>query len=124
MSLAASLDFVRHAIRLAAPFQRLGLVFAGLSLSTVVHASDASIFRDADLALGERLIAEHRCSQCHAEKTGGDGSSIYRPMGRINNAGLLRGMVEQCSVTLNLQLFPEEVTAIAAVLNRDHYRFK
>jgi hypothetical protein len=25
---------------------------------------------------------------------------------------------------LNLQMFPEEVTAVAAVLNRDHYKFK
>ena len=55
---------------------------------------------------------------------GGDGSSIYRPLGRINTPGFLRGMVEQCNTELNLGLFPEEVTAIAAVLNRDHYRFK
>lgn len=82
------------------------------------------IFRDADLALGERLIAEHRCSACHARKVGGDGSSIYRPRGRIATAGLLRGMVEQCNTELNLALFPEEVTAVAAVLNRDHYRFR
>jgi hypothetical protein len=33
-------------------------------------------------------------------------------------------MVEQCNATLNLQMFPEEVTAVAAVLNRDHYKFK
>ncbi len=33
-------------------------------------------------------------------------------------------MVENCSTRLNLQLFPEELAAIAAVLNRDHYRFK
>ncbi len=124
MSLAASLDFVRHGTRWVAPIRRLGLASAGMLLGAAVQANDASIFRDADLALGERLIAEHRCSQCHAQKAGGDGSLIYRPMGRINNAGLLRSMVEQCSVTLNLQLFPEEVTAIAAVLNRDHYRFK
>lgn len=38
--------------------------------------------------------------------------------------GALRGMVEQCSFELKLALFPDEVTAIAAVLNRDHYRFK
>ena len=37
---------------------------------------------------------------------------------------LLRGMVEQCNTELNLGLFPEEATAVAAVLNRDHYRFK
>ena len=52
------------------------------------------------------------------------GSSIFKPLGRINNAGLLRGMVEQCNTSLNLQLFPDEVTAVAAVLNRDHYKFK
>ena len=32
-------------------------------------------------------------------------------------------MVDYCSTELNLGLFPEEVTAIAAVLQRDHYRF-
>jgi hypothetical protein len=124
MNLTASLDFARESVRMIAVPPRWLFLLCGLMLGGAVQANDASIFRDADLPLGERLIAEHRCSQCHAQKTGGDGSAIYRPMGRINSAGLLRGMVEQCSVTLNLQLFPEEVTAIAAVLNRDHYRFK
>lgn len=84
----------------------------------------AELYKEADLALGERLIAEHRCTACHQRKVGGDGSAIYRPAGRINGPGFLRGMVEQCNTELNLGLFPEEVTSIAAVLNRDHYRFK
>lgn len=84
----------------------------------------AAMFNGADLALGQRLIAEHACSACHSRKVGGDGSAIYRPQGRINAPGFLRGMVEQCNMDLKLSLFPEEVTAIAAVLNRDHYRFK
>ena len=48
------------------------------------------------------------------------------PFDRVLGAafGLLRGMVEQCNTELNLALFPDEVTSIAAVLNRDHYRFK
>ena len=83
-----------------------------------------SIYRGADLALGQKLIAENRCVACHAQKVGGDGSAIYKPLGRINTPGLLRGMVEQCNTELNLGLFPEEVTAVAAVLNRDHYRFR
>lgn len=82
------------------------------------------IFRDADLALGRQLIAQHQCAQCHARKVGGDGSAIYRPQGRVGTAGQLRGMVEQCNTELNLGLFPEEVTAVAAVLNQQHYRFK
>ncbi|MBL8327423.1 MAG: hypothetical protein JNJ71_01135 [Rubrivivax sp.] len=85
--------------------------------------SAAELFKDADLNLGAQLIAEHKCSACHVRRVGGDGSAIYRPTGRINTPGALRGMVDLCSVELKLSLFPEEVTAIAAVLQRDHYRF-
>jgi hypothetical protein len=84
----------------------------------------AELFKDADLALGSRLIEEHRCTACHVRKVGGDGSAIYRPLGRINTPGFLRGMVEQCNTEMKLSMFPDEVTSIAAVLNRDHYHFK
>lgn len=87
------------------------------------QAEVPEIFKGADLKLGERLIAENKCVACHRQKVGGDGSAIYRPQGRVNTAGYLRGMVEQCNTELNLGFFPEEVTAVAAVLNRDHYRF-
>ncbi len=87
------------------------------------QAQVPAIFADADLALGRQLIAEHNCSACHARKVGGDGSAIYRPQGRINSPGALRGMVELCNTELNLAMFPEEVTAVAAVLEREHYRF-
>ncbi|MBA2722301.1 MAG: cytochrome c [Methylibium sp.] len=92
--------------------------------SPAAAQTSTEIFDGADLALGERLIEEHRCAQCHTKTVGGDGSAIYRPKGRINTPGFLRGMVEQCNTQMNLGMFPEEVTAIAAVLNRDHYRFK
>ncbi|MEY2772344.1 MAG: hypothetical protein RIQ38_2763 [Pseudomonadota bacterium] len=94
-----------------------------LLFATLAHAQPA-IFKDADLKLGEKLIAENRCVQCHVQKVGGDGSAMYRPQGRINTPGFLRGMVEQCNTELNLGFFPEEVNAVAAVLNRDHYKFK
>lgn len=87
-------------------------------------AAQASIFKGADLKLGEQLIAEHKCTACHARRVGGDGHDIYNPLGRINTAGFLRGMVEQCNTELNFGMFPEEVNAVAAVLNRDHYKFK
>jgi hypothetical protein len=111
----------RARARAFSPLLAFGL-FLLSGLATAQH--DASIFRDADIALGEKLIAENRCAACHIQKFGGDGTSIYRPQGRINTAGFLRGMVEQCNTELKLQLFPEEVTAVAAVLNRDFYRFK
>lgn len=86
-------------------------------------AQTPALFKDADLKLGEKLIAQHKCNQCHAQKWTDDGKAIYRPKGRVNTPALLQGMVERCSTQLNLSLFPEEVTAMAAVLNRDHYRF-
>jgi cytochrome c553 len=95
-----------------------------LAAPAIAAAQGTPLFRDADLALGEKLIQEHKCSACHARKVGGDGSAIYRPKGRINSAGALRGMVEYCNTELGLSLFPDEVAAMAAVLDRDHYHFE
>lgn len=96
----------------------------GLALGGGSALAEPAIFKGADLKLGEQLIAQGKCTQCHISKVGGDGSAMYKPKGKINEAGLLRGMVEQCNSMLNLQMFPEEVTSVAAVLNRDHYKFK
>jgi cytochrome c peroxidase len=97
----------------------LALVLCGL------HAqAQPAIFKNADLQLGVKLIADNNCVACHVSKVGGDGSAIYKPQGRINTAAFLRGMVEQCNTHLNLGMFPEEVDAVAAVVNRDHYKFK
>ena len=86
--------------------------------------AEPAIFKDADMKLGKKLIVESKCMACHVSKVGGDGSTIYKPQGRINTAASLRGMVEQCNTELNLGMFPEEVNSVAAVLNRDHYKFK
>ena len=77
----------------------------------------------AVVALGAALASGLARAPCHQRKVGGNGSAIYRPKGRIGNAGQLRTMVEYCNTDLGLSLFPDEVNAIAAVLNRDHYRF-
>ncbi len=100
------------------------LVGGAIWLADSARAQGAEIFKDANLAQGEKLIAQHQCVQCHASKVGGDGSAIYKPQGKFNTAGLLRGMVEMCNTNMNMGMFPEEVTDVAAVLNRDHYKFK
>ena len=106
------------------PVQLL-LIAAAVLLSPLAVAQTAALlYKEADLALGEKLLNEHRCAECHSRRVGGDGAAIYRPQGRINTPGALRGMVETCNLELNLTLFPDEVTSISAVLNRDHYRFK
>jgi len=103
----------------------LGSIFAMALVLCGLHAqAQPAIFKNADLKLGEKLIADNKCVACHVSKVGGDGSAIYKPQGRINTAAFLRGMVEQCNTQLNLGMFPEEVDAVAAVVNRDHYKFK
>ena len=104
-------------------FFRSGLLLP--FLLGVAHAQTAAeIFADADLKLGQSLIEQNKCVSCHARKVGGDGSTIFKPQGRISTPSFLRGMVEMCNTDLNLGLFPDEVNSIAAVLNRDHYKFK
>jgi hypothetical protein len=104
------------------PTIRSLLVCALLPACSSAFGAEPAIFRDADLALGARLLVEHRCQECHARHMGGAGDDIYNPVGRIRSAAQLRGMVEACNTQLKLQLFPEEVTAVSAVLNRRHYQ--
>ena len=86
---------------------------AGTLLAAVVQSQPAEqLFRGADMALGQQLIKQHRCVECHTQKFGGDGTtSIYRPAGRINTPGFLRGMVEQCNTELNLRMRPSTASA-------------
>ena len=93
-------------------------------LAAGVQAQQHPLFKEADLQAGEKLIAENQCNECHIRRVGGDGSSIYNPKGRINTAGALRGMVEYCNTELNLGFFPEDTNAVAAVLNKQHYKFR
>ena len=95
-----------------------------MGASGALMAQTPALFKDADLPLGQKLIAQHKCSECHARKWADNGNAIYRPLGRINTPSALRTMVEYCNTQMGLNLFPEEVDAVAAVLNRDHYRFK
>lgn len=94
------------------------MVTAGMA-----NAQQHALFKDADLKAGEKLIAENQCNECHIRRVGGDGSAIYKPKGRINTAGALRGMVEYCNTELNLGFFPEDTNSVAAVLNKRHYKF-
>lgn len=104
---------------------KLFLLISSIVLSLAAQAQGVpALYQGADLKLGEKLIADNKCDACHQQKVGGNGSAIYRPAGRVNTLGALRGQVEACNQMLNIGLFPEEVTSISAVLNRDYYRFK
>jgi len=78
------------------------VVLDGVDRCKHCERTATSTFKDADLNAGEKLIAENQCNECHIRRVGGDGSAIYKPKGRINTAGALRGMVEYCNTELNL----------------------
>ncbi|MGB3072401.1 MAG: hypothetical protein WBC18_27905 [Ottowia sp.] len=99
------------------------LALSCLTLAGAARAQVPELFKGADLKLGEKLISENKCNECHARDWTDNGKAVYRPKGRINTPTALQGMVERCSHELNLSFFPEEIAAISAVLNRDHYRF-
>lgn len=95
-----------------------------LASARLANAQQHALFKDADTKMGEKLIAENQCNECHTRRVSGDGSSIYNPKGRINTADALRGMVEYCNTELNLGFFPEDTNAVAAILNKQHYKFR
>jgi hypothetical protein len=90
-------------------------------------AGAAKLFHGADLKNGERLIETYRCNgSCHQSYSAdNDPLSLYtRPDRKVNDRFQLRDMVEKCASRLELPIFPEEVLDMAAVLNRDHYKFR
>ena len=104
--------------------KKTALLFVGVMRAAFAQAQQHPLFKGADLELGAKLIAENKCEECHARRVGGDGSAIYKPKGRINTAGALRGMVEYCNTELNSGFFPEETNAVAAKLNQSYYKFR
>lgn len=124
MNLSDAVQSAQQGMRLIGRARFFSSVALGCVWILGTAQAQPAIFKDADLALGARLMVENKCAQCHIQRVGGDGSAIFRPAGRVNAPSVLRGMVEQCNTELSLSLFPEEIDAMAAVLNRDHYKFK
>ena len=77
------------------PFGSVATLGAALLLAAR-RRGQSQYFQGADLKHGEQLIAQGKCTQCHISKVGG-WQRHAQPKGKINDAGLLRGMVEQCN---------------------------
>ena len=58
------------------------IVFFMFAGTFTVLQAQPFIFHGADLKLGQKLISESKCVECHASKVPGDGSAIYKPKGR------------------------------------------
>jgi hypothetical protein len=98
------------------------LLFAGLLLAGNSCAND--LFKNADLAAGEKLIKTN-CISCHASSYGGDGSGIYtRELRKVRTPNGLVAQVRSCNTMLDLKWFEEDEINSAAYLNLHYYQFK
>lgn len=107
------------------PFFRL---LTGLSISLVsaqsvlAQSSLASVVGDA--AKGG-VVLDARCTACHVQMFGGDGSRVYTRTDRKVKSieGLMR-RVEQCNAaTQNGELNADQMSDITAYLNESMYKF-
>ena len=100
-------------------------VFTTLLWLALTGVALAAPFPKSDPAAGAKLFNEAKCDGCHAQRLGGDGSSIYtRPDHKVKSADALLKQVRACVTQLNVQWFPDEEEHVAAYLNEKYYKFK
>ena len=74
--------------------------------------------------LGKRLH-DAQCISCHAQRFGGDGSSVYLRADRlIHDRTALRQRVSFCSAQTNAGWLPEEEQHVSDYLAQRYYKFK
>lgn len=97
-----------------------------LAIATGAQAQDADkAFAGADRKAGMALHQEKNCAACHAQRLGGDGSSIYTRIDRkVTTPAKLLAQVAMCNTQLSSAMFPDDERDVAAFLNHDYYHFK
>ena len=74
---------------------------------------------------GGKLVAQHKCENCHHNKTLGDAKAIYlRRDRRVTTLEKLKAQVTACNTELNIGLFPEDEEHIVAFLDQTYYKFR
>ena len=99
---------------------KLLFLFCLLVISCSSHAEP---FIKADAAAGKVLV-DKNCISCHAERFGGDGSSIYtREYRKVKTSKGLVAQVRNCNTTIGLKWFEDEELNVASYLNKTYYKF-
>ncbi len=95
---------------------------SAFAVSFMVIAVDSSV-AGTD-AIGKRLH-DTQCISCHAQRFGGDGSSVYLRADRlVRDETALRRRVAMCSAQTKAGWFPEEEQHVSDYLARRYYKFK
>lgn len=105
------------------PTMKFAMMMAGGLM--LAGAAGAAPFDKADAKAGQKLYEDAKCAACHAQRFGGDGSSIYtRADRRVKSADALLKQLRMCTTQLGVQWFPEDEEQVAAYLNQKYYKFK
>lgn len=94
------------------------------TLPSLSSAAQATSFSDGDAQVGEKLFDEYKCSSCHIDKVGGDGSAIFTRPGRtVSKPEELVKQMTLCSGIIGKALTVQEQQHLGAYLNQRYYRF-
>jgi len=86
--------------------------------------AQATSFSDGDAQAGEKLFDQYKCSSCHIDKVGGDGSAIFTRPGRtVTGPGELIKQMTLCSGIIGKTLTVQEQQHLGAYLNQRYYKF-
>ncbi|WP_295880801.1 cytochrome c [uncultured Thiohalocapsa sp.] len=90
------------------------LVGAGLGAGALLTGLPVAATESVD---AEALVQKN-CTSCH-------GSEMYtREDRKIGSFSALETQVEACNTNLDTGMFPEEVKAVATLLNEEYYKFE
>lgn len=93
-------------------------------LLALSNAAFASAFPNGDAKAGQRMFEQLKCSSCHINMYGGDGSAIFtRPNSKVHNASELIAQIGRCGGNVDKVFSAKEEQDIAAFLNR-YYHLK
>ena len=86
-------------------------------IATLVAVWGLSAGLSASEGVDAHGLIEDNCTSCH-------GSEMYtREDRKVNSLDALNTQVQACNTNLNTDMSPEELEAIATLLNEEYYKF-
>lgn len=100
-------------------------LIASLTALLASMSIQAAPFAKGDEAAGKKSYEEHKCSSCHIDMMGGDGSALFtRADHKVKSAASLAAQISRCSSNLGLMLFEDDEENLGVYLNNNYYKFK
>jgi mono/diheme cytochrome c family protein len=99
------------------PISARSLLLAPAAAMLGVGALITSLSAAAATDIDAHALVQQNCTSCH-------GSEVYtRADRKIQSLGALETQVEACNTNLDKGMFPDEVNAVANLLNQEYYKF-